>query len=290
MIKRLVLSLTIVATAAAVFTASASAANTCPTFHVLHNDRIGSVKIPAGQYTVAPKGVTCKNSAILIERFLDDYDGNLPDGWTVTGGSSIVFKKAGTAESITMKRTTVAPSGGSGSDTQNGLCPGTFTVLHNDKVGGMPLKKGQYQIRTKGLYCWFDSQKLAYFLDYNESGKLPSPWTVVPALKKIQRSPNHYFTLKYVGNSGGGGYHPGNMVRCPKTVTVRKAGVLAGMAFDPGVYYVNVAPGTTCPGATNLFTQWLEAGAVNNSWKVNSQTATFTLNSKSFQVEPAFAS
>lgn len=294
MIKRLVLALTIVATAAAVtastsLVASASAANTCPSFHVLHNDSIGKVKIPAGQYSVSPKGVTCKNSAILIERFLDDYDGNLPDGWTITGGSSIVFKKSGTSESITMKRTTVAPSGGGGSDTQNGVCPGSFTVLHNDKVGGMPLKAGQYQIRTKGLYCWFDTQKLAYFLDYNETGKLPSPWTVVSALKKIQRSPNHYFTLKYLGNSGGG-YHPGSMVRCSKTLTVKTAGLLAGMTFAPGVYYVNVAPGTTCAGATNLFSQWLAAGAVNNSWKVNSQTATFSLNSKSFQVEPAFAS
>jgi hypothetical protein len=30
----------------------------------------------------------------------------------------------------------------------------------------------------------------------------------------------------------------------------------------------------------------LTAGAVSNSWKVDSQTATFTLNSKSFQIEP----
>jgi hypothetical protein len=286
MIKRLSVLIVLAAALTAGLSSSAVGATTCPTFTVLHNDQIGSVKIPAGQYTVAPKGVTCKNSAILIERFLDDYDGILPDGWTVTGGSSIVFKKSGTSESITMKRTTVAPSGGGGSDKQNGVCPGNFTVLHNDKVGGMSLKAGQYQITTKGLYCWFDTQKLAYFLDYNETGKLPSPWTVVPALKKIQRSPNHYFRLKYLGNSGGGGYHPGNMIRCSNTVSVTTAGVLAGMQFPAGKYFVNVAPGTTCAGATSLFTQWLSAGAVNNSWKVDSQTATFTLNSKAFQIEP----
>jgi hypothetical protein len=286
MIKRLVLSLTIVATAAAVFTASASAASTCPSFHVLHNDSIGKVKIPAGQYTVAPKGVTCKNSSILIARFLDDWDGVLPTPWTVAGsGGAIKFTKVGTTESISIKLGYAPSGGGSGSNIQNGTCPGNFTVLHNDKIGALKLKAGQYQISTKGLFCWFDASKLAYFLNYNESGKLPSPWTVVPALNKIQRSPNHYFRLKYLGNSGGGGQHPGDMIRCSKKLSVTDPGVLAGMQFPLGSYYVNVAPGTTCAGAGTLFDSWLSAGAVSNSWKVDSDTAVFTLNSKAFQIE-----
>lgn len=287
MIKRLVLSLTIVATAAAFFSASASAATTCPSFHVLHNDKIGGLSIPAGQYSVAPKGVTCKNSAILIARFLNDWDGLLPTPWRVSN-IGIKFVKEGTTESITMKRTTVAPSGGgsgSGSDKENGVCPGNFTVLHNDKIGALKLKAGQYQISTKGLYCWFDVSKLAYFLNYNESGKLPSPWTVVPALNKIQRSPNHYFRLKYLGNSGGGGTANGDLVRCSKKLSVTTPGVLAGMQFPRGSYYVKVKAGTTCAGAGTLFNSWLVAGAVSNSWKVNSDTATFSLNSKAFQIE-----
>jgi hypothetical protein len=67
---------------------------------------------------------------------------------------------------------------------------------------------------------------------------------------------------------------------------VTTPGILAGMDFPKGSYYVNVAPGTTCTGAGTLFNSWLTAGAVSNSWKVDSQTATFTLNSKSFQIEP----
>jgi hypothetical protein len=286
MIKRLAVSLTLVAIAAAMFSASASAATTCPSFHVLHNDRIGTVKIPAGQYTVAPKGVTCKNSSILIARFLNDWDGVLPTPWAVASSAgTIKFTKVGTSESISMKRSTVAPSGGGGSDKQNGVCPGNFTVLHNDKIGALKLKAGQYQISTKGLFCWFDVSKLAYFLNYNESGKLPSPWTVVPALNKIQRSPNHYFRLKYLGSTGGGGT-PTDMIRCSKKLSVTTPGVLAGMQFPRGSYYVNVKAGTTCAGAGTLFDSWLAAGAVSNSWKVDSNTAIFTLNSKSFQIEP----
>jgi hypothetical protein len=182
-----------------------------------------------------------------------------------------------------MKRS-YSPSGG-GSNITNGVCPGNFTVLHNDKIGALKLKAGQYRITTKGLLCWFDASKLAYFLSYNESGKLPSPWTVVPALSKIQRSPNHYFRLKYLGSSGGGGQHPADMIRCSKKLSVTTPGVLAGMQFPRGSYYLNVSPGTTCAGAGTLFDSWLAAGAVSNSWKVNSDTAVFTLNSKNFQVE-----
>lgn len=267
-------------------TASGSAATSCPSFHVLHNDSIGSVKIPAGMYSVTPSGVTCKNSSILIARFLNDYDGVLPGGWVASAsGKTVTFSKTGTSEAIVMKRG-YSPSSGGSSNRQNGACPGNFTVLHNDRVGMMKLKAGQYKITTKGLYCWFDASKLAYFLDYTEGTKLPSPWTVDAAMMKIERSPNHYFTLKYLGNSGGGGHSTAGKTRCSSKLKVTTAGVLAGMSFPVGSYYVNVAPGTTCAGASSLFSSWLAAGAVNNSWKVNSQTATFTLNSKSFQIEP----
>ncbi|MGH2959420.1 MAG: hypothetical protein ACRDKE_07425, partial [Solirubrobacterales bacterium] len=134
--------------------------------------------------------------------------------------------------------------------------------------------------------CWFDVTKLAYFLNYNESGKLPSPWTVDASMNKIQRSTNHYFRLKYLGNSGGGGHTPTEMVRCSKKLSVTTPGELAGMQFPRGSYFINVAAGTTCTGAASLFDKWLAAGAVSNSWKVDSDTAVFTLNSKSFQIEP----
>lgn len=286
MIKRAALTVLAALVLAIAATTSGSAASTCPSFHVLHNDSIGKVKIPAGMYSVAPKGVTCKNSSILIARFLNDYDGILPDTWTAAAsGKTITFTKGDTGETIAMKRG-YSPSGGGSSNRQNGVCPGNFTVLHNDKVGKMSLKAGQYQITTKGLYCWFDASKLAYFLDYTEGTKLPKPWTVDAAMMKIQRSPNHYFTLKYLGKSGGGGHSHAGMTRCSAKLVVTTAGTLAGISYPAGSYYVNVAPGTTCAGAAKLFDSWLTAGAVNNSWKVDSQTATFTLNSKSFQIEP----
>jgi hypothetical protein len=286
MLKRAAITVMFAAILAAGLTASGSAATNCPSFHVLHNDSIGSVKVPAGMYSVVPTGVSCKNSSTLIARFLNDYDGVLPGGWVAaSSGKTVTFTKTGGTETIEMKRG-YSPSSGGSSSRQNGLCPGNFTILHNDRVGMMKLKAGQYKITTKGLYCWFDASKLAYFLDYTESTKLPSPWTVDAAMMKIQRSPNHYFTLNYLGASGGGGHSIAGKTRCSSKLKVTTASVLAGMSFPLGSYYVNVAPGTTCAGTTSMFSSWLAAGAVNNSWKVNSQTATFTLNSKSFQIEP----
>ncbi len=265
---------------------SGAATNTCPAFHVLHNDSIGSVKIPAGMYGVTATGVTCKNSSTLVARFLNDYDGNLPDGWTVSAsGKTVTFAKAGTSESIELKRG-YSPSGGGSSSRRNGPCPGEFTVLHNDRIGALKLKAGQYKITTKGLYCWFDASKLAFFLDHNESGKLPKPWTVDAAMMKIQRSPSHYFTLRYLGKSGGGGHSHAGMIRCTSKLKLTTAAKLAGIDFPIGSYWINVAPGTTCAGAASKFESWVTAGAISNSWKINSQTATFTLNSKSFQIEP----
>lgn len=58
--------------------ASASAAS-CPSFKVLHDDRIGPASFPAGSYevTVDP-GLSCQAASQLFARFLQDWDGNLP--------------------------------------------------------------------------------------------------------------------------------------------------------------------------------------------------------------------
>src|ERR1700760_4530164 len=70
--------------------AVAATPTSCPGFRVLHNDRIGAAVFPAGTYTVnlEAAGLNCKSSAELFARFLEDYDGNLPQPWTVSGEGS----------------------------------------------------------------------------------------------------------------------------------------------------------------------------------------------------------
>ena len=59
----------------------------CPgTFQVDHDDRIGTLRLPAGPYrmTIAASGRPgCRAGARLLARFLDRPDGRLPGAWTV---------------------------------------------------------------------------------------------------------------------------------------------------------------------------------------------------------------
>ena len=60
---------------------------TCPsTFAVLHDDRIGALELPAGNYTVTTLDSTrldCSYASDLFRQFLEDRDGRLPRPWTL---------------------------------------------------------------------------------------------------------------------------------------------------------------------------------------------------------------
>jgi hypothetical protein len=125
--------------------ASASAAS-CPSFKVLHDDRIGPASLPAGNYAVTvDTGLSCQAASQLLARFLQDWDGNLPKPWRV------VAKDSGRAEftrgglpGFSAART---GGGGGGSNTELGrLCPGSFTVNAGSDVGPLFFAKGQYLV------------------------------------------------------------------------------------------------------------------------------------------------
>lgn len=57
----------------------------CPSpFSVLHNDSIGTLKIPAGKYRItvlAVGALSCERASKIFSRFLQFYDGVLPGNW-----------------------------------------------------------------------------------------------------------------------------------------------------------------------------------------------------------------
>ena len=67
------------------------------TFRVLHDDRIGRLKLPAGRYrvTLGPsEPVSCKASSRALARFLARPDGSLPRGWRLNSGTG-TFSRTG---------------------------------------------------------------------------------------------------------------------------------------------------------------------------------------------------
>jgi hypothetical protein len=158
--------------------AAAAGAN-CPTFRVLHNDRIGRAVLPAGRYNVhLTRGskLSCAKASSLFARFLQDFDGNIAP-WRVVpkGAGKARFVKPGN------RGFAVARSGGGGGGHNRRLghlCPGTFHVLHNDRIGPLFFPAGIYQIYIPNhslVPCKGASKHFAHFLAF-PSGVLPGNW------------------------------------------------------------------------------------------------------------------
>jgi hypothetical protein len=188
--------------AAAASPKAQAGAAACPSFRVLHNDRIGPAVLPAGNYLITPKGqgLTCQSASKLFTRFLQDYDGNLGGGWTVVpqGKGKARFDRNG------QKGFTVARNGGGGNtpSTYGTVCPGQFQVLNDDVIGPLSFPRGGYRLvipRGSIITCQNASKLFRQFLNHPD-GILPKNWrmkaTVAlffkpanPKLKKFRVDP-----------------------------------------------------------------------------------------------------
>jgi len=150
----------------------------CPSFRVLHNDRVGPAQLPAGNYvvTVAPTAnLTCAAASKLLTRFLSDFDGVLPAPWRVVAqGSGKAAFNRGAAAGFSIAR-----SGGeeAGPSPVGRLCNGSFTVNSNATVGPLLFPKGPYLLYIpprSGITCNRASVLFTRFL--GAGGVLPSSW------------------------------------------------------------------------------------------------------------------
>jgi len=193
----LTLSLSLAAIAAlpaAAQAATATASVSCGQFRVMHNDHIGSVKFPAGPYNMVASLMTCAQVTKTFQQFLQRPAGNLPKPWKVKllSGERRRFTKVGTKVDFQATRV----SDPTPTPTPSGLtCPGTFRVLHNDRIGAMQLPAGRYTIsllshNTPGLNCASASSDFAYFLDHDAGGALPRPWKMNASAKSFWMSPS----------------------------------------------------------------------------------------------------
>lgn len=154
----------------------------CPSFSVLHDDRIGSLPFPKGAYRLQllGAGFTCQRISQWFAQFLDDYEGDLARPWTASAPASgvggVFAVPAGPAFSAL--RTGSGTGGGGHTPSGGTSCPGTFGVLHDDHIGSLYLPKGPYLVsllQGDTLTCAQASQQLTRFLD---AASMPSPWVV----------------------------------------------------------------------------------------------------------------
>lgn len=168
------------------------------TFRVLHDDHVGALALPRGNYTLtilASGRPGCTQAAALFTRFLEDYDGRLPGGWRVVAGNSSFVRAAGVGFRV------VRTGGGGGGEEEEsggggrhplsgGFCPAPFRVLHNDHIGSLQVPRGDYSVvllQKQGLTCIRAEELFARFLE-DVNGYLPLPWLLEPQTATFLRS------------------------------------------------------------------------------------------------------
>jgi hypothetical protein len=268
--------------------ASAAEANCPGTFEVLHNDRIGSMQLPAGSYVITvldTETMGCTEAAHLFSQFLEDWNGKLPRPWVATvstrtftagRGSTVGFR-------VTPGQPTPPTPPSPPHPPSSRICAGYFTVLHNDRIGSFRIPKGRYRITLlgyRGVTCSQASTQLAQFLQ-DFDGVLPSPWTLDPTTGSFMKGSRHVgFRIKpYVADGGGSsGRHPARgETRCP-TFRVQHNDVIGLLALPRGKYNVWVRGGLSCSRSTMLFADFLQipSGNLPSPWRLNAQTANFS--------------
>ena len=178
--------------------ARAQAPSCTTSFHVLHDDRIGSLQLPAGTYELATTNLSCAKASHLFVEFLEDFNGVLPGSWrsTVEGvGHGRFIGSRG--RSFTALRTGSGTTGGGGShgDLQ---CPGVFEVDHDDRIGALRIPEGGYTITLLGgnLTCATAERYFRAFLK-RPLGNLPRKWVVLPQSAEFMKfSSHHGFRIK----------------------------------------------------------------------------------------------
>jgi hypothetical protein len=181
---------------------------TCPGFRVLHNDRIGAAVFPAGTYTITNEasGLTCKSSAELFARFLEDFDGVLPKPWTVSpesSGNASFLAGLGAGFSVTL--TKKGEEGGTNPDLGT-LCRNTFTVNSTTVVGALRFTKGKFLIYLPSGTAISCNQAVVLFQRFlGAGGPLPPPWKLVNQTATFYKPANQTGTAFRIEPLAGSG-------------------------------------------------------------------------------------
>ena len=281
--------------------AQAQTPTTCPsTFAVLHDDRIGQLPLPAGNYAITvldQSRLSCAHAADLFRQFLEDFDGRLPRPWTLDAPSATFSSNATTAFSVALT-STPSGGGGGGHHPSGTSCPGFFQVLHNDVIGALELPKGEYRITLLAVGRFSCARAAARFADFlaDFDGVLPGRWVLDPQTATFSRSAHVGFRVKLaVGDAQAdpAGAHPVGR-RCPGTFRVRNDDRIGRLELPAGRYRITrLRPSAlSCAEATDLFAEFLQLpmGDLPSPWVLETRQATFRRGPGSnvgFRVKPA---
>jgi hypothetical protein len=260
----------------------------CPaTFAVLHDDQIGPLLLPAGNYALTVTGISCTDAADRFRQFLQDFDGRLPAPWQLDAATATF---TGGAQAFSVARAAQPSGGGGGMHPASGTrCPATFQVIHDDRIGALRLPAGQYAITLLAvgyLSCAQAAARFTRFLqDYD--GRLPGGWIVDPGTGTFLRSAHVGFRVKPTGTAASGASAVGR--RCGgDAFSIEAPHRFPGLRIRAGAYRV-WALGASCNRAEQQLGRLLDLtqGRLPRGWTLAPQSATFSRRgAPQFRLEP----
>jgi hypothetical protein len=142
--------------------------------------------------------LSCAQAMSRFAAFLQDFDGRLPSprlldtatGTFVEGSARVGFRVEPAVGPPT-------PSGG-GTHPEGRVCPGSFRVLHDDRIGRLRLPAGRYRITlaaSRRPGCAVAARLLSTFLQ-RPSGRLPRPWRLDAASARFSRAGRAGFRIE----------------------------------------------------------------------------------------------
>jgi hypothetical protein len=295
-----------VAGASLSFAAPAQAAQvTCPgTFHVLHDDMIGALQIPAGHYSIIvidDRRLSCAEASDWFRQFLEDYDGRLPRPWVANNATGTFTRGRGSGVAFAFGAANTPSGGGtSGHHPVSGLsCPAYFRVLHNDRIGRLSLPAGRYRITLLAagrLSCSRASSLFRSFLrDFN--GVLPRPWRLDVRTATFSSNHNVGFRVKAAVGAPAQpapiGRHPADGTRCPGFFEVESNDRIGSLRLPAGNYIITTLRGgnVSCSEAADEFEEFLglPMGNLPRPWVLNARNGVFRERGtrNGFRVKPA---
>jgi len=171
-------------------------------------------------------------------------------------------------------------------------CPNTFRVLHNDHIGKLSLRKGNYRITVVNknkLSCQKASNLFTKFLtDFD--GNLPDGWIVKARQSAFVKTGNRQkgFSVRRIGSGDrGGGRHPARGEKiCPGTFQVQHNDHIGRLELPKGPYTITVIKKRriSCERATNLFARFLQipSGDLPGGWRLKAPSGTFLKRHKGY--------
>ena len=166
-------------------------------------------------------------------------------------------------------------------------CAGSFTVMHNDRIGSVPFPAGPYSMTATTINCVQASNLFRSFLQ-DWDGKLPSGWRVglsgsVRNFTRASSTDAFTATPQTKPTPGPAPIPPTptpSSLTCPGTFQVLHNDQVGAMILPAGSYRITrvTSKSMTCAQASTSFAYFLNnsyAGNLPKPWTMNVATKTF---------------